>query len=160
MVAKPKGQSGIGAVTLASYFGVSRQIIDRLVAEKVITRSADGRFDLKTCTRAIYSHQRRIIDGKAGAELTTDARRKSLLASASLKRAQERAAEARLKRESGQYVPVETFESVLGKIHARFKATMLALPKQIARDRHLAPRESDTVRDRVYSALHGNPDSL
>jgi hypothetical protein len=97
-------EKGIGAVTLGSYFGVSRQIIDRLVADKVIKRDAAGRFNLKDCTRAIYRHQMRQITGQARAEATSDAKRKSLEASAKLKAAQTKAAELRMQKESGDLI--------------------------------------------------------
>jgi len=134
---------------LAGWLGISRQRIDQLIASGTIPRGSD----LKSAIKAAYQHQARQAAGREGSAAASAARTASLRAGAELKDMQRRAAEQRLKRESGEWVEATAFNSIVTKIHSRFRTAALALPKQIGRDLHLPPRESDKVRDAVYAML-------
>jgi hypothetical protein len=110
-------EKGISAVTLGSYFGVSRHIIDKLAASGVISRNADGRYDLKACTKAIYQHQQRQISGRAAADGTAEARAASLRENVLLKQAQRRLLDFKHAKESGELELQLPFEQAKKLLH-------------------------------------------
>ena len=138
---------------MADYLACSRVIIARLVEGGVLKPVERGRFDLRASVRAFAQHMRGQASGRAGAEATAAARAKSLEASARLKAAQTRAAEARLRKEAGELVEFTTHAAVMGEISGLFRRTMIALVPRITSAAHLTVEQGDKVQATVFGAL-------
>jgi phage terminase Nu1 subunit (DNA packaging protein) len=143
----------VSTSTLSTYFGVTARTIENLTVSGVVVHTGRGEFNLKDSVRRYCEHMCKSASGRASAEATQSAKTKSLEASARLRNAQVKAAEAKLRRESGEWTETAVFEGVMGQLYGKFRRVMLGLVPQVTRSLHLAPKESDAVRDCVYSAL-------
>jgi hypothetical protein len=141
----------VSNIELASYFGISRQAIAMLVARGVITKGADGLFDLKQATLAYCSQLRGAAAGRAH-EVST-AKMQSLQAGASLKSVQVELAQARLARETKQTVDRAEVIEAIERLTLNTRNHILTLPLKIRATLQLSLDAQEIITKLVHEVL-------
>ena len=146
-------QNHVSGATLATRFGVSKSAITQLEQRGVIKREQDGKFDIHAATLVYCQHLREVASGRAGAEETASAKRKSLEASAALKRQQELSLKQRLEVERGNLIARAELVKLVGGSWAFFKAQLLALIPLIAGRFSFTAVQREELRKIIYETL-------
>jgi phage terminase Nu1 subunit (DNA packaging protein) len=141
----------VSNIELASYFGISRQAIAMLVARGVITKGADGLFDLKQATLAYCSQLRDAAAGRA--HEVSEAKMQSLKAGASLKDIQTQLAQVRLDRETKQTVDRADVIEAMHRLSINVRHWVLMLPIKIKAALNLDVDAEETITVIVHDVL-------
>jgi hypothetical protein len=136
---------------LASYFGISRQVIAMLVARGVITKADDGLFDLKQATLAYCSQLRDAAAGRA--HEVSEAKMQSLKAGASLKDIQTQLAQVRLDRETKSTVDRSEVIEAMHRLSLNVRHFVLMLPIKIKAALNLGVDDEETITVIVHDVL-------
>ena len=122
-VSAPPGDWVVSTKEIASWIGVTRQVIDDLSDRGAITRSARDRWPLKQTVRAAFAHYRATAAGR-GPDNTGEL----VSQRARLARAQSEALERKNAHDAGKLLDIDEVIQHLGVCNRQVVSHLLALP--------------------------------
>lgn len=138
----------VSADDIASWLGIDRSVVFRLVSKGIIPRIRRGKYDLRDSVRRAYAHLAEVAAGRggedAGATLTAERAR--------LARAQAVQVETKNRVASGELVNAEEASGAWVREIVALRSTMLRLPDDIAMELHHLTKHDLAVIDRLLRA--------